>query len=373
MKKWSSTVTDPFHVKFDLDTNIITYLVDKTYPSLTKLISLILSSDFVYQVTISNFVLYEFVGIRKREHFLRKVLHVNQPKNDSHDGSGFVNLSSLLKFKDTFTTPEMDYLDVRENIIQSIENDLLFLTDEIGVNIGSTSLHEDIFSSAKNLFLNSKISKEDSLVLISSIYPPTNENCDFLCVLTNDGGFCDAFKDPNFKSLTDQVFTNHNLVKPHVESIRDNGLNYSQLNLTQNHNDETIQGGFLRLLQQLIIDKNRGIYLGKTFNKKCSGISNVVCVNIATECSINIASHPILTIIGKNLDFIFSTPTVISDFKDKKTNQVSFPFTKDDLEDLKISFAFPELGEDYEIDKVEILAAMKEEGNLVFIHPDSFA
>lgn len=72
MKSWSTQI-DTFKIKVFLDTNILCYLVDNTYPALTSFIDT-LNKLPVVDIISSDFVLTEFIGVRKQEHYLRCAL-----------------------------------------------------------------------------------------------------------------------------------------------------------------------------------------------------------------------------------------------------------------------------------------------------------
>lgn len=371
MENWSSSVADPFRVRIELDTNVLAYIVDKSYPSLTVLIELIQECPFVYEINISNYVLYEFVGIRKKEHFLRKVLEKNRPQNST----GHVNLSSLLKYKDSYSTPELDYFDAQNEIIESIQLDVETLTDVVGIRAKEDNIHNETFAIAKELYLNSKISKEDSLVLVSSFFQNKILSSDFFCLITNDGGFNTAYNDNKSLEKLDNVFNSKSLIKPHVEHISNKG-NFLGINLKEKYDSNNIQTGFFNLIRELIISKNQDIYLGKTFSNSCGKNAEIICVQLELKKPKISVKYPLtLTIIDKNFNFIIHTHIPIKEFWDK--NKVSkttpFDFSNDTFEDAKFSFKYPSFPIDSKNknSEIDIFKAIRETGNLVFIHPDS--
>ncbi len=67
MDKWSSPVEE-FRINIFLDTNILVFLLDNTYPALTGFIKT-LSEMSVVQLYSSEYVLSELIGLRKKERY----------------------------------------------------------------------------------------------------------------------------------------------------------------------------------------------------------------------------------------------------------------------------------------------------------------
>lgn len=92
MEKWSAQL-EKFTINFFLDTNILVYLVDDKYPSLTAFIKS-LSEAPVVGLYASEYVLSEFIGVRNRriifKQFLKKPVRKGQK-------SMFPSLSDITK------------------------------------------------------------------------------------------------------------------------------------------------------------------------------------------------------------------------------------------------------------------------------------
>lgn len=229
METWSQTPIKDFKVLFFLDTNILCYLVDGTHPNLNKFINYLADSPFSDLIS-SDYVLLEFIGVRKREHYLRAVL-----EKCKEDGI-IVNLSSLLKFHNQYSSPEVDFESIIPRIKQSVNEDEENITTHYGIDF-RCKFHIDLFEPTKNICLVSKISKEDSLVLISAVSPvgdDYNENC---ILLTNDADFNKWYQQA--KGGIDQVFIDKSIPKPRLSHINSIQLSGRQLNLTDNNLDIT--------------------------------------------------------------------------------------------------------------------------------------
>lgn len=113
-------------------------------------------------IVCSRFVTFEYIGIRKLEHYLRKLYSST---------NGKMNFSSALKYRNEFKAPELDYEQCYESIKLDIEAELTKLNDDYGIQYEDNILHQGLWHPHQELLLSSRISKEDCLVLLSSIFP----------------------------------------------------------------------------------------------------------------------------------------------------------------------------------------------------------
>ena len=189
MENWSDEPVDQFRIKFFLDTNILAYLIDGTYTGLTNTIEFLKKCEFANLVS-SNYVIFELVGIRKREHYLREVL------TKSTVAGGTVNISSLLKYKDDFDAPGVKFIDVKSSIKSNVEAELQKIVNDFGIIYEDNLLHNKLLQPTFDINLLTKVSKEDSLVLASSIWPDELTKESFVCLVSNDKDFvagCEEF------------------------------------------------------------------------------------------------------------------------------------------------------------------------------------
>lgn len=363
MKEWSDSVLENFRVRFALDTQILSYLSDKTYPNLEKVCSYFATSPFSEVVT-SSFALYEFIGIRKREHYLRKVLAASNPNGLG----GAVNISSLLNYKNTFSSPELTYDQVVNDVVQAVADDMSKIKN-MGVDIDNNHFHEKLFKPSKDLHLHSRISKEDCLVAIATILPRIDYQEDFICLLTNDKDYSNFYYETNYKELIEAKFKENNLEMPLIQHISD----FQSINLTEkNHKESSIYIACQNFFKKLIIKKNKNLYLGKIFNDNCG--RKIVCIQFDDGCNVSIPQNPYLTIINKDLKFIYHIKSSIQEFRNKDGESVSsYPIKKSSEPSGKLSFMFPSLKDDdlFKGKEQDILSEIKKTGNLVFLHPDS--
>ena len=194
MEKWSDLPGENFKLKFFLDTNILSFINDETYSGLNLAMNIFKNCGFINLVS-SRYVIYEFVGIRKREHYLRKVV------TSYTADSGVVNISSLLKYRDNFSAPEVDFSTVQASIQESVEKELEEITTNFGISYSSNLLHDDLLKPTFDICLGSKISKEDSLVLTSSLLPESSRHEKFIHLLSKDEQFTKAFSEFNIEKF----------------------------------------------------------------------------------------------------------------------------------------------------------------------------
>lgn len=360
METWSDLpVRDRFRIKFYLDTNILAYLVDKTYSGLTQTINYFKNSDFADLVS-SKYVIFEFVGIRKREHYLREVV------SNSTSGSGQINMSSLLKYRDDFNAPEVDFNSVKSGIKQKVMQELENITNNFGIDYETNILHDDLLSPTFDIILSTKISRHDSLMYVSSIWADAASREEFVFLMSNDHAFVQNCADPDI----DTALSTHKLQKPQVESLRsmqENGVH--KLNLTIAADDVHLNTYLPNKLKDLLIKKNKQYFLGKTITcgNGANFPTNVVCFSLNENTPLT--QNLYLTIIGKDLDFIYSTKLPVSSFWNQQeittypfqnttTTNISFRPMEYDSNDTPVPL------------RTNVLTRLRESGNLVFINPD---
>ncbi len=360
MENWSDEPVDQFRIKFFLDTNILAYLIDGTYTGLTNTIEFLKKCEFANLVS-SNYVIFELVGIRKREHYLREVL------NKSTVAGGKVNISSLLKYKDDFDAPGVNFIDVKSSIKSNVETELQKIVNDFGIIYEDNILHNKLLQPTFDINLHTKVSKEDSLVLASSLWPDELTKETFVCLVSNDKDFVDGCAEFDL----DEVVNPHTLVKPTIEHIRAMKLGgIVNINLTSNNDDARLPDYLPKKIKELLIKKNLNLYLGKTI--PCGNGPNfngIICFNLKANTSLNQGLY--ITIIGNNLDFIYTIKIKIDEFWDQARIN-NYPYTN--TEDRNISFKPFELSGDNQHVALpaNIITKLRESGNLVFINPDSF-
>lgn len=176
-------VEESFKINIYLDTNILVDYVQGTNQVLNQSLEYLAKSKFVI-LRSSHYVEYELVEVRKKNEFYKcengvypdKYTHYN-PQQDNWKING------------------VDYDIHKESIKQIIKNDLDSIRDNLGVRFDDHVLHQDLLSPTLSICLDSKISREDSMVTVSCVFPNPNERLDFTAIFTNDKQFHTAFYD----------------------------------------------------------------------------------------------------------------------------------------------------------------------------------
>lgn len=359
MESWSTLpVREEFRIKFYLDTNILAYLVDNTYSGLTNVMGYLKNSQFV-DIVSSKYVIFEFVDIRKREHYLREVV-----KKATAEGRE-INYSSLLKYKyEKYAVPEIKFEDVQVNIKTAVENDLQKITRDFGIVYSANLLHDGLLPPTFEINLSSKISREDSLVLTSAVWADAEKKEKHVLIASNDGQFCKDYESASLGS----VFSNHGLIPPNIERVDDiKLLNGTKVNLTDRNDDIKLQAFLPDKVKELIIEKNKSIFLGKTIRPGNSNpFSNCVCFSLVPNMRLNRGIY--ITIIGNSLDFVYSTSLPIEDFWDQ-VSITTYPFHNTIPVDISFKLLDDGAG-NATATPPGILNRLRETGNLVFINPD---
>ena len=358
-------------VKIALDTNVVSYLLDGTYENLNNFIKELNSHDFV-QVECSKYVVYELIEIRKLEHYIRQ-LYTTQIESGKQ-----VNFSSALNYKRKWNAPELKYSDCFEDVKSAVEADLKRLSDEFDIVISDGFLHNDIWSPHKDLVLSSKISREDSMVVMASAFPDIGTPENDLIILTNDQDFYENFcgketigsDDVEAVFDLDALFESYSISKPRL---------YKLNNIPKNIFEE---GGHVNLLQDEVFDEgdmkehvtnfvmqhfkkaNQELYFGEVIPCEAGNIDDLFCFRLdATELNQGLY----LSVLTKELK-IRVIPVSLSDFwVQEKLDQYPY-YPTDDPISRGVSVKI--LNENGESLSDEFWEGLTENGNMIFLHPE---
>jgi hypothetical protein len=358
MQPWSDDpIHEDFRVKFFVDTNLLVYLVDHTYENLNDFIDILNESKFAV-IFSSKFVLFEFVGVRKREHYLR-IAAANSKKTKN----GETNLSSLFKYRDSYDAPNTAFDQVAPDIKRLVNEDIEKIKSEFLIDLDNNSLHEDQLLPTFDVCLTSKISNQDSLVLVSSVLPlkkVVNEN---VIVLTNDGMFVSSCQSGNIA----QTLATHSIAAPEIMSI-DSIPN--QIRLKENIDKATLKSRTYSFLLDLITKKLQKRFLGKTFTPDSPNFpADCVCFKLTEACTITESMY--ISVVGKDLDFVYTTKKKVSLWH----NGAALPggFTSPVDNKINVAYKIVEVLDDGKDGSpiAEVINALRANNNLVFVHPDS--
>ena len=360
MEAWSHSPVKEFKTTFFVDTNILCYLVDNTYPFLSKFIEHIKQCPIIDLIS-SEYVLLEFVGVRKREHYLRESILQTQVQSKP------INLSSLLKYHNQYSLPEIDFHSLLPQIKRNVDAEKEKITSDFGISF-SSGFHRELFNPTSDICLSSKISKEDSLVLISSVLPNEGVSNENVILFTSDADFHSWFNDKGVEIDINDIFDNHKINKPSLQYIRDiTGDNNQRFNLS----DKTIEmndviTNFNSYISKNLINRLEKLYVGNSFIPQGQSFPND-CVCLKVKSSLPVQKNKHLTIIGKKLNFVYNTEYKVVFWN----NGQEIPDDGFTATEGNSWLSFKVEIDDANPEKGNILAGLKEEGNLIFMHPDN--
>jgi hypothetical protein len=354
METWSHLPVKEFKTIVFVDTNILCYLIDETYPSLNRFIEYIKDNSLIDLIS-SEYVLLEFIGVRKREHYLRESLSRTRSLNKP------INVSSLLKYHNQYSLPEIDFYSLLPQIKNNVDSEKDKITSGFGIAF-SSGFHRDLLNPTSDICLGTKISKEDSLALVSSILPNDSNANENVIFLTNDADLCKWFHES--KDIIKDVSQKHGIIT-NLRVERINGISNQQINLTKNNDLNLIQEKFISYIKEATIQKSKELFLGYSFVPDNESLNDYICFK--ADQGKKIFSKKYISIIGKDLNFVYNTTEKINIWHKKcEIPDDGFVASKGD------SFLSLQLPIDDSVpEKANILTKLKEGGNLIFIHPDN--
>ncbi len=363
MQTWSDNpVHKEFCVRFFVDTNILIYLVDNTFQSVNDFIEILNESPFVELVS-SDYVMFEFVGVRKREQYLRIAAD-----RVSKLPSGKINFSSILKYKDGYGIPNIVFEDVVADIQKEVNAEVEKIATEFKINYQFSSLHKDLLSPTFDVCLTSKISNQDSLVLVSSVLPQIKTTHDNVVLLTNDSSFVSSYYDSKIKD----VLATHSVSEPNIYSINKIHVKGdADINLHIANDKSQLKLKANKKILELIQKRLQPLYLGKTFTPDSPTFpTNIICFKLVENFTVR--NNIYITIISKELDFIYTSKRKILSLHRNGT-ELAAGFISPVDEKINVAYKLVDVddaGNEVAV-SMDIINAIRTEGNLVFIHPDS--
>lgn len=347
-------VDDKFRINIFLDTNILIDVLDGTFDNLNHSINFLVSSDFV-TLKSSHYVMFEMVENRKWNHFAKEVV--------KHTG-----LIDSVRKKYNWQINGIKYADHKENIQQKVLDEKERIVRDFTIVWEENVLHHELLAPTLDLCLESTISREDSLVLLSSVFPKEKQKEEQVLLMSRDKEFNKSCNEIDIRS----IFSKHDLYVP--EMIRTGYLFCNKhpkkinLNASHQHTQDEIEQFWKQKIIETIVNKNKDSFLGYTYSFKPAAGEGCVFFKLQKNTPLN--NNIGLTIIGKDLDFVYSTH-IISDFWSNQKID-NYPLV-DDNKELPISFRpydKDDKGNVIEFQDSDLLSKMREKGNLVFVNDD---
>lgn len=337
-----------FKLKIFLDTNILCYLVDKTYDALQLFIKK-LSQIPIVDLVSSEYVLLEFIGVRKQENYFQEAL-----KKANSNGK-IISISSFLRYNKRYDIPNFPYEELRQIIAENITKEESIIINDYKITF-SCSLNKYLLKPTHDICLVSKISKEDSLVLCSALYESDVTVNEKIILLTNDKDFHSWYNESSQEissALASIVKEKPQL--EHIDKIHwDGGGDISLRNEIPSEQIEQFVVGYIK---HLFIEYYYNYYIGSTCScpptlpEKCIGLK------VKNECENQIY----VIIISKELNTVYCSPHKIDLYH--KNQSVGARFIPHEGNN-EASFVLEE-------NDSEKLLKLRAEGNLVFRHPDN--
>ncbi|OLE51737.1 MAG: hypothetical protein AUG51_21525 [Acidobacteria bacterium 13_1_20CM_3_53_8] len=398
LQPWSDSITeDHFRVRFFFDTNLLIYLLDNKYQSLNDFIEVLNGpySPFVELVS-SRYVIFEFVGVRKKQHYQRIVIEnlAKTPKRIDTLIDGFQNFRDSDKYylhHEEFD--DIKFKNVIADIKTKVEAELDKVINEFNIKYDFSSFHVDQLDPTFEICLSSKISNYDGLVLISSVLPTPNSVSHNVMFLTADTNLI-SFYDP--EQIKD-CLSKHSIPLPEVHNIaslkiakagivKSEKKNKDVTNLKMTNKKEDIQETVKDMILRIIKTRLRSNYLGTTVEAKNLNIpKDIIFIKLVKNYPLvkkieeitNPSSNKeiFMTVISKDLDFIYTTKKKVEAFWHKNSQITSGYKLPANKKDVIVSFSVKDEDDEKHEIPVEqpILDSIRAKDNLVFIHPDSLA
>lgn len=347
---------DPkYRIDIYLDTNILVDYIEGNYPALTYSLDYLTQTGYVTFRT-SQYVLYEFGEVRKYNLYLSTLSL--KPEHQVIEGK---KLKSLIK-RDNWKYNGAEYKDpVRTSIETQVLEELNDLEEKLSLETNLHLLHRELYQPSLLCVLKTPISKEDGLVLASSILPKEDVRLEYSVILSGDKAYGAAF-DENAHVIS----TINGLENAHIEFLKITELQDPKSMRKVNLRDCNIDNAVIRelwnhIILKLLRSKNALNFVGETYkfgtSKKCIFFER-------EESSLPLHSNGNFDIIPNDLSL---TPLFSGDELGIQYygTPITIPHQPKIEIDKKIKYSF--LATDSLKDHMELLS---QKGNLIFYNED---
>lgn len=260
-------VDDRYKIHIYLDTNILVDYVEQNNTLLNKSLEYLSNCPFVI-LRSSHYVEFEFVEVRKRNEFY-KCVKGNLPTA----GENF-------SFAKEWILDGKTYMQYRQEVKDKVEEDLHQIKEQLKIDFDDHVLHEGLIGPTKDICLSTNISREDTLVMVSCVFPKKSDKLAFGVVLSNDKQYKDAFD--NSKDIVENILISRDISVPSFLSIKQlSNENGSVINLNVENSNVDVIPLWNWIIKQMIIKKHGDDFVGETIvpMKKltnCIAFRNVV-------------------------------------------------------------------------------------------------
>lgn len=343
-----TTIIEPdYRVNVYLDTNILIDYVENQFPLLTKSIDFLVQCPFVY-LRSSHYVLFEFTENRKLKLFWEKA--------DPAKSEVYSKIKYKIKQSWNWKYNNREYAEFRDDITNQVEAELNMFRDQLDINFDEHVLHEGLVYPTNSLCLQTKISKEDCLVLVSCMNPLKDLKLEHCLLLSRDEQYYKAYNENSAES--DKVFTDNGLQKPIL--IRTGELSLGeqepQYNLYDDNERVDIKNYWVGLILKMLKTQRLDNYVGATYVHGATESARKCIYFDMDGDNKTLKETPGLYFVFNDL----SGATILSGpFEFWNNEKVELPHTNPDFP--KYSFKTDGVDE-------EVLNKLRENGNLVFYY-----
>ena len=344
-------VNDNFKIDIFLDTNILVDYVLGTKPVLTHSIDY-LSNKRSVRLRSSHYVEFELTEVLKICFFGYSVLGHYPNKHEK----------SQIK-SNNWIVNNIDYTQKIQEVSTRVNQEMSKLKSNFNQLFDDHVLHESLIDPTCAFLLQSKVSREDCMVAVSSVFPTNNDRLEYVALLSNDSQFCSAIT--NNGATIDSVMSQDGLNKPLILDAKKLSCSSvrSQFNISRNqYSNQTIEDFWNKLILELVKKKNKNAYIGTTYK---FGKQNTV----SGECVyFNLQNASTLNDTNSLLFFTNDAEVTISIKLQTKTGNLEFwngghPVTLPNVNVNDLRYSFKPLEGMLEPDELEKL---REPSNLVF-------
>ncbi len=247
-------VHDNFKIDIFLDTNILVDYVLGSKPVLTHSIDYLNNKRSV-RLHSSHYVEFELVEILKICFFGYSVFgHYPNRQEKSQIKSG------------NWSRNGIDYIQKMQEVSKIVNEKMSMLKSTFNHLFDDHVLHKSLIKPTCAFILQSKVSREDCMVAVSSVFPTNEDRLAFVALLSNDSQFCSAIT--NNGATINSVMNQEGLNKPQILDAKNLtfGSVKPHLNLSSNqYNNQLIEKFWDKMLLELITQKNKDAFIGTTY------------------------------------------------------------------------------------------------------------
>ena len=252
-------IDEKYRINLYLDTNILVDYSEKKFPRLTESINYLAQSEFV-NLRSSHFVLFEYSEVRKANLFRERLrpMHKWRALLSNFCHKKREENKAYIKQR-RWKVKGKDYFSFDTEIACMVNNEVAHIKDDLNIDFDEHVLHPGLVSPTIKLCLNTKLSKEDCLVIISSVLPRENEPLSHCVLLSRDSDMFRSFQE-RLRYII-QLFQSENLSLPDL--IKSSAVN-NRINLYKNTNED-INECWCEAIKYFILKNNRADFIGRTY------------------------------------------------------------------------------------------------------------